>query len=349
VARLRLDLSIVDVHGHQVHDPAVQMRLGPPGGVGTVTATVALAGVPVTLDIPDGPTGPALILRVTPSLYRDGAVTCTVDGSGRVRPTRAVCLPRRPSHWQPRFTPWRDLADPFALLRDVLAVSPAFRVGRFSAPVTCTGAAFDQIDASDESRALAKLSLLNLFARLRVERAPGTGGPWFARVRHLLLATRERFIAEVDQTCWATVHDLAAHARGGYREAPVKLHIENFRSIPGVTAVGSAASVKTSERKANLQFSVARVTRDGQVGYLLDADIDEHGGLLLHTFDLIRHAFTGGTHPIDVHECLCSGLTGSDFGYHLVPMPLLALPRARLQRVARATGPRAAVRLMPAR
>jgi len=336
VARLRLDLSIVDVHGRPVSDPAVQVRLGPPGGVGTVTATLALAGAPVTLDIPDGPPGPALILRVTPSLYRDGAVTCTVDGSGQVSPTRDVCLPRRPSHWQPEFTPWRELGDPFSSLRDVLAASPAFRVGQFSAPVTCTGRAFDEIDAADESRALAKISLLNLFGRLREERAPGTGGSWFARVRALLLATRERFIAEVDEACWATVNDLATRPRGGYREAPVKLHIENFRSIPGVTAVRGAASVKTAERKANLQFSVARVTRDGRMGYLLDADIDENGSLLLHTFDLIRHAFTGGTHPVDVHECLCTAFPGTDFGYHLVPMPLLALPRARLRRAARA-------------
>ncbi len=164
-------------------------------------------------------------------------------------------------------------------------------------------------------------------------------------MRALLLATRERFIADVDETCWATVNDLATHARGGYREAPVKLHIENFRSIPGVTAVGGAASVKTAERKANLQFSVARVTRDGRMGYLLDADIDENGGLLLHTFDLIRHAFTGGTHPVDVHECLCTAFPGTDFGYHLVPMPLLALPRARLRRAARRAGPRPALRL----
>ncbi len=323
------------MHGDFVADPAVQVRLGPPNGVGTAGATLALREAPLRLDFPNGPSGTALILRVTPSLYRDGAVTCTVDGDGRVTPTRDVRLPRRPSHWQPAFTPWRNLDVSFAGLQRVLAVSPAFRMGRFTAPATCTGAAFDEIDAGDESRALAKVCLLNLHARLTDETVPGTGQPWFALVRELLLATRERFVAEVDQACWSTVRDLAGGDRGMYRAAPVKLHLENFRAIPGVSNVSGAASVKTSERRANLQFSVARVRRDGRPTFLLDADIDENGGLLLHTFDLIRHAFTGGTHPVDVHECLCAGFPATDFGYRLVPMELLALPRALMRRAAR--------------
>jgi hypothetical protein len=337
VARLRLGLDVRDVHGQSVSDPAVQVRLGPPDGIGTVSTTLALRGAPVTLEIADGPSAPALILRVTPSLYRDGAVTCTVNGSGTVTPMRLLQLPRRPSHWQPVFTAWNALDESFAGLRFALGGSPAFRVGQFSAPVTCVGAEFDAIDAADESRALAKLSLLNLYARLRDERAPGTGEPWFARVRELLLATRERFVAEVDEACWATVRDLAERDQGAYREANVKLHLDNFRAVPGVTGVGAAASVKTTERKANLQFSVARVTRDGRTAYLLDADIDENGALLLHTFDLIRHAFTGGTHPVDIHECLCVAFPETDLGYRLSPMALLPVPRARVRRAAATT------------
>lgn len=329
MARLRLDLDIQDVHGQAISDPAVQVRLGPPDGVGTVSATVALDGAPAVLEIADGPHRPALILRVTPSLYRDGAVTCTVDGSGRVEPTRPLRLPRRPLLWQPTFTPWSRLGDPFASLRDVLGVSPSLRVGQFSAPLTCVDAAFDAIDATDESRSLAKLSLLNLYGRLREETTPGTTRPWFALVRELLLATRERFVAEVDEACWATVVDLAEKDRGAYRKASAALHLDNFRAIPGVTTVGAAASVKTAERKANLQFSVARVSRDGRQAFLLDADIDENGGLLLHTFDLIRHAFNGGTHPVDVHECLCVSFPGTDFGYRLAPMQLVSLPQPR--------------------
>lgn len=342
--RLTLDLAIHDVADVPVHDPTVQVRLGPPSGVGTVSATVVLAGAPVRLAIEDGPpTTTGLILRVTPRLYRDGAVTCTADGDGRVTPMRQLMLPRRPSHWQPSFTTWRRLADPFDPLRAVLGDSPALRVGQFSAPVECTGDAFDAIDASDESRGLAKQCLLNLYGRLRVEKVPGTQRPWFASVRELLLATRERFIAEVDEACWAVVHDLAARGPAGYKFAPVGLHLDNFRAIPGVSRVDRGASVKTTERKANLQFSVARVTRDGRDTYLLDADIDEHGGLLLHTFDLIKHAFTGGTHPSDVHECLAVAFPGTDFGYRLTPLSLVPLTIAPMPVRPRTTARRRSV------
>jgi hypothetical protein len=332
MAKLRLDLSILDVHGRPVADPRVLVRLAPPDGVGAVTATVALHGGSRALEVADGPAGPALILRVTPSLYRDGAITCTVDGSGLVTPMAPIVLPRRSSHWQPAFARWAALGADFSTLRDVLGVSPAFRVGQFSEPVTCTEGVFDGIDAADESRSLAKVSLLNLFGRLRQERAPGAPAPWFAHVRELLLATRERFIAEVDEACWKTVTSLAATPKAGYRPSPVKNHLANFRAVPGVTSVGGGASVKTTERKANLQFSVVRARRDGREAFLLDADIDEHGGLLLHTFDVIKHAFTGGTHPVDVHECLCASFPQTDLGYHLEPMGLLPVPRGLVAR-----------------
>jgi hypothetical protein len=333
--RLTLELAIRDVHGEWIVDPRVQVRLGPPDGIGTVSTTVALSGAPVRLEIADGPAGPALFLRVTPSMYRDGAVACAVDGDGSVVPRQALTLPRRPTLWQPAFTPWRSLGTPFTSLCEVLATSPSMRVGQFSSPVSFVNDAFDAVDMQDESRALAKLCLLNLHVRLRDEAAPGLAAPWFAGVRELLLATRERLIAEVDETLWAAVRDLAARDRGTYRRAQVALHLDNFRAIPGVSAVSAASSVKTTERKGNLQFSVARVTRDGRPAFLLDCDIDENGGLLLHTFDLIRHAFTGGTHPVDVHECLCVAFPETDRGYHLVPMSLLPAPRALVQDAAR--------------
>ena len=348
--RLSLLLDIRDVHGHVVADPRVQVRLGPPDGVGTVGAVVALNGQPVRLDVPDGPASPALILRVTPTRFRDGAVTCTVDGSGDVTPMQPLRLPRRPQEWQPAFTPWTGLGASFDALRSVLGASPDCRLGQFTEPRTWVGADFDGVDVDDEPRMLAKLSLLNLYRRLSDEVAPGTRRPWFTTVIQMLLATRERLVAEVDQTCFDTVHDLARHERAGYRSSPVAHHLDNFRNIPGVTAVGSGASVKSAERKANLQCSVARVTWHGRQTFMLDADMDENGGLLLHTFDLIKHAFTGGTHPVDIHECLCAVTPGADFGYRLVPAARIGAPAT----VARALGPaprlvaRRTVRLLPA-
>jgi len=52
---------------------------------------------------------------------------------------------------------------------------------------------------------------------------------------------------------------------------------------------------------------------------LIDADIDEHGELLAHTFDLVRHIFTKGTDPIDLHESLRELFPERDLGYLLDP------------------------------
>ena len=41
--------------------------------------------------------------------------------------------------------------------------------------------------------------------------------------------------------------------------------------------------------------------------------------LLAHTFDLIRHMFTGGTDPIDIHESLCQLFPDVPLGYGLTP------------------------------
>ena len=48
---------------------------------------------------------------------------------------------------------------------------------------------------------------------------------------------------------------------------------------------------------------------------MLDADLDENGELLAHTFDLIRHIFTKGNDPIDIHESLRGLFPGCDLGY----------------------------------
>ena len=48
--RLTLELGVRDVHGEWIVDPTVQVRLGPPDGVGTVTTTVALSGAPCAIE-----------------------------------------------------------------------------------------------------------------------------------------------------------------------------------------------------------------------------------------------------------------------------------------------------------
>jgi hypothetical protein len=128
---LTLVLDPQDVHSHSIVDPSVLVRLAPPSGVGARTARVAFRGQPQQLVFEQGPVGPALTLRLTPSRYRDAGMTCTVDAAGVVSPQlrgRPLVLPRRPTTWQPVFTPWRSLPADFGPLQKTLDESHAFQV-----------------------------------------------------------------------------------------------------------------------------------------------------------------------------------------------------------------------------
>ena len=322
MADLSLDLDIIDVDGKPIVDPTVFVRVTGTTDPTTATVKVGLNGAPRPLRFENGPSGFSAALRVTPSRYADGAVFCTVDGDGIVTPMRPLRLPRRSSEWRPRFTPWQQLPDAFASLQRILEKSSDFRLGRTSNPERLVEGRYDGVDPDDESRVLAKLSLLNLYSRLNMELVPGAGNSWFGLVQELLVATRERFLAQIDEACWATVRTIAEVPPDGFIRARSDLHVENFEAVPGVEQVRDLASVKTREEKANLQFTVCRATRNGQEVFLLDTDIDENGNLLRHTFDLIKHIVTGGTHPIDIHEALRKNFPQVALGYQLQPRAL---------------------------
>jgi hypothetical protein len=319
MAELSLDLRVIDVDGQLVSDPTVFVRVARPDGTGTATKKVSLVGAPAALRFHGGPSGFSVILRITPSRYMDGAVFCTVDGDGVLTPRGPVRLPRRSSEWRPSFIAWQRLSDPFEALQTVLDKSPAFQLGSTSNPERFVEDHYDAIDPDDESRVLAKLSLLNLYSRLRTEIVPTAGAPWFSLVDEMLVATRERFIAQVDEECWERVRAFADDPPLGFNDSPPDLHRRNFEALPGVTEVTDLASVKTREDKANLQFTVCRAVRQGKPVFLLDTDIDENGNLLLHTFDLVKHKFSGGTHPIDIHESLRKAFPQVALGYELEP------------------------------
>lgn len=319
MAELSLDLDAIDVDGKPIVDPTVFVRVSGKTDPITATIKVALNGAPRALRFDNGPSGFSVALRVTPSRYLDGAVFCTVDGDGIVTPMRPLRLPRRSSEWRPAFTPWQRLPEPFTSLQRILDRSPDFRLGRTSNPERFVEVRYDGVDPDDESRVLAKLSLLNLYSRLNMELVPGAGKAWFSTVQELLVATRERFIAEVDEGCWGTVRMFADNPPEGFVKARSDLHVDNFEAIPGVEQVRDLASVKTREDRANLQFTVCRAMRSGKEVFLLDTDIDENGNLLRHTFDLIKHIVTGGTHPIDIHEALRKNFPQVALGYELEP------------------------------
>ena len=95
------------------------------------------------------------------------------------------------------------------------------------------------------------------------------------------------------------------------------------------------AFLKPIRSRANLQVTVCEARLDGQDVFLLDTDIDEHGELLAHTFDLIRHVFTGGTDPIDVHESLRALFPDATMGYDLEPRAPIGSVRAKVRGATR--------------
>src|SRR5262245_35077988 len=176
------DLRVVDVDGRIIADPNIFVRVT--NDFRTVTVQVGCDGAPVAVRFDDRPAGPVLQLRLTPSRYHDSRIFCQVDGNGTISPPE-IRIPRRSAEWLAAFDKWNDLGESFALLKEKLAASTAFRLGRTSDPEHHVEDQYNTVDPADESRSLAKMSLLNLYSRLAVEPAPGTATPWFTFVSEL--------------------------------------------------------------------------------------------------------------------------------------------------------------------
>ncbi len=81
--------------------------------------------------------------------------------------------------------------------------------------------------------------------------------------------------------------------------------------------------MKKSFEQGTIQLTVAKTQTAAGATFYLDVDADEHEQIALHTIDLFRHKFNGGTHPIDIHEYIVAHAAkqGGDeinLGYELV-------------------------------
>jgi hypothetical protein len=233
----------------------------------------------------------------------------------------AAKLPRIPDAWNPRFTAWDRLGAEFQALKNVLLASGPVQLldGERSPLPAFHGPHYDDVD--DRPLQLAKAALLNLYSAMRLEADPtGNLGNWFDGVTKVLSIGRERFVAEVSRDFFLSLSVIEGSPgdprwAARYRKAGSSLHLKNFPTGAKFDA-NQVVSVKTSDTEGNLQFTC--VPADNGARFLLDADIDENGNLLRHTFDLIRHKFTGGTHPFDVHEILAGRRPDLQLGYRLV-------------------------------
>ena len=85
-------------------------------------------------------------------------------------------------------------------------------------------------------------------------------------------------------------------------------------------------TLKKDYEQGNLQLTMAYIVVAGITVHLLDCDLDENRNILLHSLDLIKHLFNGGTSPITMHEYIekdsaqnsPDGVATIDLGYQLV-------------------------------
>ena len=330
---LRLDLRNVD--DAVIVDPLIHVRLAHPTEASGQVWKLALDGRATTARLDDAPAGSPLNLRLSPSRHRDIGLFATVKNGRLVPDASLMKAPRTPSEWLPAFTAWNRLGSAFATLKERLQASDRFQLGRQSPAGKMSGPAFDAVSAADKTAAAAKMTLLNVYSRLATETPPSLRAPWFDDTTTLLLANRERVIATTSKACVERVRSLSSHPGGGYKSAKPDLHRKFFEDLPGVTNVRGLASVKTDVSRANLQLTICEARLAGEDVCLLDADIDENGELLAHTFDLIRHIFTGGTDPIDIHESLRELFRPTSLGYALEPREPVGSVKVRVRGATR--------------
>ena len=330
--QITLDLDVVGVDGQAIFDPRLSVLARRSNDSPLHSWLLEPWEGPRRLGFDSDAEHLEFSLQVAPSRYELGTLLFSVRGNRIATTDGRFCMPRRPSKWIPQFVVWQQLPQgEFGALKTMLTQkSPAFRCGRTSPPGKFIEDRFDAI-VPERNEALPKMSLLNLYSRLNVENMPATNQPWFRQVQSLLYSDRERVVAEVTQDCWQNVQTTAEHGRDGYEGVPViRDHLDNLRDGTGVTDLTSPFSIKSGTAKANLQLTVAKAKKNGKDTFLLDADFDEHNNPLLHFFDVIKHKFNGGTHPIYIHECLRRAFGDGPLGYSLQPGTPIAETDARM-------------------
>lgn len=315
---LRVTIDLRDVRNNHVEDPRVLVRFVHNDSGAALAYDVQFTTGPISLDVP---VAIASLYRVelTPSRF---SPALRVLNTAKSNLAITATLIHRASEWVPTFTRWAALGQTFDALRHVLGESPRLRVGRVTSPVEFVDAEYDKVAEDDESRALAKASLLNMYSLLAGEKRPGTaGGNWFDGLTELLLVTRERIIGRIGEGDATLVKRIKAGAHASrYKSAPAVQHVKNFQEIAGFTFDKKALfSVKTKDKFGNIQLTVAPGTLDGSAAILLDADCDENGQEFAHLLDLPKHAVTGGTHPVEIHDILVYRDPARDLGYLLFP------------------------------
>ena len=270
-----------------------------------------------SFSLPAFPQERALHCSIAPSLY--GIVQSpffTLD-DGSAKEESAIVL-RSPDKWTPKFAPWALLSAQFAPLKSLLE-NQLLKLKHGPDIGVVTPTVYDNM--SSPALLLAKMALLNLFAVLTAQKDPVSGLLWFTFVQQILVLDRERFVARVSADLFESIDsilkNLPVFKKDRFFPGEVALHTDNIPSEFQLTA--PMISAKCRYEQGNVQFTMAKVRNAKGDCVLLDCDMDEHSNIIEHTGDLFKHVFTGGTHPIDIHEYIVHHQKGIDLGYTLSP------------------------------
>jgi hypothetical protein len=252
---------------------------------------------------------------------------------GNPSPSYTMHLTRLPRAWTPQFAPLQSLAVPrFQTFRNIVAVSTNVDLKNGPA-VGNLNAKYDVL--ADGSQIQAKTALLNLFAVLTDEQDPIGKVPWFTYVRKIVRIDQERFIAEVDPALFENVQTILNGLNGSFKgqgfftepDSDLLLHVGNIPpQYGGSQNINKMITLKKDYEQGDLQLTMAFMTVAGKAVHLLDCDLDENRNIVLHSLDLVKHLFNGGTSPISMHEYIVEdsaqnspgGVSTVDLGYQLV-------------------------------
>ena len=311
--RGKLDLHLFTVEGKRVSDSNAHLRMfkiGPNlkeeeifrGDVRIIAGEL----IPVTAF----PQVKEIFCQITSTRFRETITPVFKILDDEVTEVMVPVL-RKPEKWRPDFRRFNDLPSGFDALKDALGRSPELKVREGVGLAFFVGPNYDQVtEASDEKMRAAKLGLLNLYTKMTNMINPiGKKDNWFSFVNQILEIAQSRMIALVEDKMGDLVEAVSkrSHEFEDYEGAVSSNHFRNMPVRFGVDK-DSMCSVKSSDRKGNVQLTIGRGKIKDQAGNeksvtVLDADIDESGTLLAHLADVIRHKITDKqTDPFDVHE-----------------------------------------------
>jgi hypothetical protein len=316
-----LRLTFLDVEGDPAADPKTIIKVLRATQSREIARTDALILPPaVDIPLPSFPLEQGLICRIDPKRFRSCNSPIFTLTDGQIL-AESVTLLRTPGQWNSRFTHFTDLPPAFDALRAVLTASQNVVVKESHQSLgNFAGANYDDVD--NTPAILAKTALLNLYAKMhKVPVVTGGAADWFEFVQSILIIDQERFIGIVTSAMWDAVKKIfdAIDQFPGFVRADTSLHTGNIPP-PFDAQVAEMTSIKSNDAHGNLQLTMTKATdpKTGNSTFLLDADIDEDLNFFLHARDLFVHIFSGGTHPVDVHEILISTYGPLSLGYELV-------------------------------